>query len=257
MNEDTHVSVHCYEGDGHQVRAAKQLYLHHRCPVTVVSPEDSRVVIDGLECRFAGKREGSVRAWPVEGEAQPRIVTAGPIANQRQIEQMKLLLTYPERFFLMNDADSFCLSPEIPRYVYDRPDVVWCNYVEDTLEINKPGYDGYPETFPHFASQPPYFLSRYAMEQMIAVADTIKPNETMPWIDHFMLQLTFAAGITTHRFRDSVASDVDRYPENMPETLRRIGEEGCVFVHSSKSPATWRPMLEAYELFKRKFPKGK
>ena len=244
MNPDTRVSVHCYEGDGHQVRAAMELYSHHKCPVTIISPTDSRVVIDGVDCRFAGQREGSIETRVFGNEPEPRIVTAGPIANQRQIEQMKLLLTYPEKFFFMNDADSFCLSPELPQYLYDR-DIIWCNYVEDPIGDNRPGYADYPPKFPFYAMQPPYFLSRASMEKLIAVSGSIVPNKIMPWIDHFMMQLAFAAGITVHRFKDSVASDVDRYPENLAPTLDLIRNEGRVFVHSSKSPVTWRPMIEA------------
>ena len=243
MNPDTRVSVHCYEGDGHQVRDALELYLHHQCPLTVISPEDSRVVIEGIDCRFAGTREGSVEHRMVDGAI--RIVTRGPIANQRQVEQMKLLLTYPENFFFMNDADSFCLSPEIPRYVYAEPDVVWCNRVRDTLPMNQPGYVGYPRDFPHMALQPPYFISRRSIERMLAVAGQIVPNDIMPWIDHFMLQLAYAAKIDYRNFTDSVASDVDRYPQNLRPALQMIRNYGKVFVHSSKSPATWRPMVEA------------
>jgi hypothetical protein len=247
MNPNTHVSVHCYEGDGHQVRDAMELYLHHQCPLTIISPTDSQVVIDGVECRFAGQREGSIKThvFSSSGDMKPRTVTAGPIANQRQIEQMKLLLTYPEKFFLMNDADSFCLSPEISQYLYDSPDIIWCNYVEDPLGENRPGYDGYPPEFPFCAMQPPYFMSRASMEKLIAVSGSIVPNKIMPWIDHFMIQLAFAAKIKVERFTDSVAADVDRYPQYMPETLNLIQNYGRVFVHSSKSPTTWKPMIEA------------
>lgn len=251
MNLDTRVSVHCYAGDGHQVHDAAQLYLHHQRPVTLLSPIDSQVAIEGFDCRHAGRREGSVEERMVDGAI--RIVTAGPIANQRQLEQMKLLLTYPEKFFFMNDADSFCLSPELPRYLYDSPDVVWCNYVNDPLPLNQPGYAAYPANFPHRAMQPPYFLSRRSMEHMVAVADQIVPNTTMPWIDHYMMQLAYAAKITVCNFRDSVASDVDRYPQNLAPTLDLIRRRGCVFVHSSKSPKTWMPMIEARNDYLRRY----
>jgi hypothetical protein len=248
MNNNTRISVHCYEGDAHQIADAKQLYLHHECPVTVISPTDSPAApIEGLEMRNAGQRDGSVEERMVDGAI--RVVTSGPIANQRQIEQMKLLLTYPEDFFLMNDADSFCLSPQIPKYVYDRSDIIWCNYVHDPLPANQPGYASYPKKFPHAAMQPPYFLTRRSIERLIAVADQVVPNKVMPWIDHFMLQLAWAANVEPKRFLDSVASDVDRYPENLEPTLRLIRNQGCVFVHSSKSPKTWQPMIEAHNQY--------
>jgi len=249
MNSNTRVSIHCYQGDAHQIVAARELYLHHGCPVTVISPVDSPVTIDGFECRQAGQRDGSV-TW-IEVDGGQRVVTAGPIANQRQLEQMKLLLTYPEQFFLMNDADSFCLSPEIPRYLYESSQFAWCNFVEDPLAVNTPGYAGYPEDFPRRAMQPPYFLSRGVLETMVGVASQVKPNPVMPWIDHFMLQLAYTANIEPRHFQDSVASDVDRYPENLEPTLDLIRTWGKVFVHSSKSPTTWRPMIEAYQQFLR------
>lgn len=254
MNPHTHVSIHCYAGDGHQVRDAMQLYLHHRCPTTVISPVDSRVEISGVDCRFAGRRDGSVRELSIPGEPTTRIVTAGPIANQRQIEQMKLLLGFRADYFFMNDADSFCLSPELPSYLYDNSDIAWGNYVEDTLEVNAPGYDDYPENFPRAAMQPPYFFSRRVMEKLVAVADSVKPNAVMPWIDHFLLQLAFVAGVECRRFPDSVASDVDRYPENLAPTLDLIRDHGRIFVHSSKSPLTWRPMIEARNEYLRRTP---
>lgn len=173
-----------------------------------------------------------------------RVVTKGPIANQRQIEQMKLLLTYPENFFFMNDADSFCLSPELPAYLYAAPDVVWSTYVRDTLPLNQPGYIGYPADFPHAALQPPYFMSRRSIEKMLAVADQIVPNEIMPWIDHFMLQMAYAAKLEYRRFENSIAADLDRYPRNLPSAVA-TARNGAVFVHSSKSPKTWRPLMAA------------
>lgn len=243
MNKDTRVSVHCYEGDGHQVRDALQLYLHHQCPVTVISPEDSRVVIDhpGIECRFAGKREGSVIHVKIPAEPVERIVTGGPIANQRQVEQMKLLLTYPESWFLMNDADSFCLSPEISRYLYDENKKIWCGVAPDP---NEPAYEGYPADFPHFALQPPYFMHRSLIEKMVAVAPQLIYHEKQPWIDHFMTHMAYAAKVSFQNFRDGIGSDIDRYPENIPVVHAAIRNEGKVFFHSAKSPKTWGPLVE-------------
>ena len=92
MNPDTRVSVHCYEGDGHQVRDALTLYLHHGCPVTVFSPVDSPVMVDGVVCRHVGRREGSIMEvsdLALGGtEDVKRTVTGGKIANERQRDQM-------------------------------------------------------------------------------------------------------------------------------------------------------------------------
>ena len=40
MNPNTRVSVHCYKGDMPQVTGAMPIYLHHECPVVIMSPDD-------------------------------------------------------------------------------------------------------------------------------------------------------------------------------------------------------------------------
>lgn len=244
MNNDTRVSVHCYEGDGHQVRDALHLFTHHKCPVTVLSPIDSRVTIEGVDCRYAGYREGSVITRHIDG--RDRIITAGRIANERQRAQMQTLLEYPEKFFLMNDADSMCLSPELPAYLYNEPDIVWANVAHDPLPDNQPGY---PPGFPRLALQPPYFLSRRTIEVMLAVADQVEPNPTIPWIDHYMLQLAVAAKLVWKGFPDCVSSDLDRYPGNLEWAQVQVRHLGRIFVHSAKSIESWGPLAHAHNQF--------
>lgn len=251
MNPNTRVSVHCYAGDGHQVLDALQLYTHHQCPLTIISPWDSPVVIQGVECAFAGRREGSVRSVVVD--ERPRIVTAGPIANERQVEQMKILLTTLENWFLMNDADSFCLAAKIPDYLYHETNTIWCNLAQDTLPMNQPGYKGYPIGFPKIALQPPYFAHRRVLEKFVAVAPNIKCNDIMPWIDHFMMQLAYDAKVTCKNFSDGWAGDLDRWvPSPLPQAVLAVRRQGKIFVHSSKSPLTWMPLVEARREYERR-----
>lgn len=249
MNPNTRISVHCYEGDGHQVRDALQLYLHHMCPVTILSPEDSRVVIDnpGVECRFAGVRGDSVRTVKIPCEPVARIVTGGDTANARQVAQLKLLLTYPEEWFLMNDADSFCLSPEISPYLYEDTGKIWCGVAHDP---NEAGYRaaGLPRDFPRFALQPPYFAHRSVIERMVATTPQVNAHE-FPWIDHFMMHMAYLAKVRYQNFTDGYGADLDRYPENLPPCIRAVRREGKVFIHSAKAPATWGPLVEARAQF--------
>lgn len=252
MNPNTRVSVHCYEGDEHQVRAALELYLHHECPATVISPHDSRVFIEhsGIECRFAGRREGSVRVIQVPGEPVERTVTGGQIANDRQVSQLRLLLSYPEEFFLMNDADSFCLAPQISRYLYAEPDVIWCGVAHDPqVEF----YEGYPDDFPRFALQPPYFAHRRLIERMLEVAPQLTYNDKLPWIDHFMMQMAYAAKVRFQTFADHYGADLDRYPENLPLAVNAVRRLGKVFIHSAKSPLTWGPLVAARQEYAREW----
>src|SRR5437899_2767616 len=90
-------------------------HLSHECPVIVMSPDNSR--IDRLASaptvitRYAGQR-----------------AYIGQESLDRQIEHMRIALAHPYDFFLMNDSDSFCLSPEIPSYVYS-DDYIFANAV--------------------------------------------------------------------------------------------------------------------------------
>jgi len=41
---------------------------------------------------------------------------------------VQVTLDQPDwNWVLLNDADSFCLSPELPEYLYREPDTFWCN----------------------------------------------------------------------------------------------------------------------------------
>jgi hypothetical protein len=239
--------VHCYEGDAHQVVSALGLYTHHQCPVTVISPIDSPVTIDGVDCRFAGVREGSTGRWAADfnQEGSNRIVTGGPIANARQIAQMKKLLECPENFFLMNDSDSMCLDAKIPDYLYAEPDIVWSNLVHDPMPINQPGY---PHGFPRLALQPPYFLSRRTIGAMISVAHKVVTNSIMPWIDHYMLQLAVEAKLVWKGFPDGVSTDL-RHPGHLEWAQVQVRHLGRIMLHSAKSTEDWGPLVHAHNQF--------
>lgn len=247
MNPDTRISVHCYEGDGHQAREALHLYTHHECPVTVFSPEDSRVTIEapGVESRYVGIREGSVSVVNI-GTGGDRVVSGGPLTNLRQHQQMRALLEYPENFFLLNDADSMCLSAKLPDYLYDEPDVFWSNLVHDPALCNQPGY---PEGFPRLGLQPPLFLSRWTIERLLEVHDKIVPNTVIPWIDHYLLQCAVEAKLVWKGFPDCVSSDLDRYPGHLEWAQVQVRHLGRVFVHSAKSEKSWGPLLHARRQF--------
>lgn len=248
MNPDTRVSVHCYEGDGHQVRNALPLYLHHGCPVTVVSPIDSRVQIDhpGIECRFAGQREGSVMNWRVNRET--RIVSGGPLCKERQRQQMEMLLSYPENFFFMNDSDSFCLSPKLPDYLYNEPDIVWSNLVFDPAPDNQIHYKTRPN-FPRIAFQPPLFMSRRTIETLLAVSPRVPMDDFLPWIDHWLVQLAVEAKLVWKGFPDIISADLDRFPGVLENAQCQVRHLGRIFVHSAKTVEAWGPLMHAHRQF--------
>ena len=142
MNPDTLVVVHCYSGDKDRVEAFLPQFLHHECPVLLLSPEDAPVDIDRPDviCRSAGKA-----GWK------------GPHTIHRQIEHWKIAAEFDVSYFLMNDSDSVCLTPELPRYLYEDPDLdsFWCNVI-GTHYLNY---------------EPPYFFSHDVLDRMIDVAE--------------------------------------------------------------------------------------
>jgi hypothetical protein len=228
MNPDTRIAVCCYEGDQHQVRNNLNVYLHHGCPVTVLSPEDSPVdsstilmsVFPDIDCRFGGKR-----------------AYIGQTSLDRERRHLEILLEYPENHFLIHDADSVCLDPVIPQYLYDEPDIVWSNQVDDAIPQHQASF---PEGWPHVAFQPPYFLSRKTIGRMLAVADDPRcvASPMMPFIDYYMVQLTMVAGLPWRRFMDCLSYSI-RYPVRGPAAI-----PGAVMVHSVRDPRAVQMLLE-------------
>lgn len=217
MNENTRIAICCYAGDQHQVIKALGQYLHHKCPVVVLSPEDSKAEIryPGIENRFAGKR-----------------AYIGQESLDRQRLHMQELLKFPENFFLVHDADSVCLSPQIPQYLYDEPGVLWSNVVNDGIPEHQPAY---PEGWPHIAFQPPYFMSRKTIEGLLAGAGDIRANPTMPFIDHFFVQMAIKANWPYKSFRDGASCPIGfEWPNEFKLICEAVRYRGAIFLHSIK-----------------------
>lgn len=246
MNEDTVVSVHCYQGDAHMVEEAIAVgaHVHHQRPVLILSPIDSPVIINDprVECAQAG-----LRAY------------VGPTSLERQLAHMKLLLQRPENFFLMHDADSVSLDPVIPHYLYANPDIVWSNLVINDQPEHQPYF---PSDWPRVAFQPPYFLSRKTMQAMVDVAGVhpfTSPSPMMPFIDFYMVQLTMCAGLQWQRMRDALSFPISvnklgptptpdqrsRYVQGFRLALNAVKREGANVLHSIKDGDAIKLMIEA------------
>lgn len=238
MNEDTRVIVCCYDGDMHQLYTPA--YEHHDCPITILSPTDAPAVLDGFDCKFGGKR-----------------AYIGQDSLDRQIEHFKIMLTYPENFFLCHDSDSYLLDAKIPDYLYSDPDVVWSNQINDAIPEHK---SQFLHGWPHVAFQPPYFLSRKSIEAMVAVASDphCVASPISPFIDFFMVQLTMVAGLRWRRFLDCVSCCIAADPRQA-STLsadrlttysmgHQIGlnavRDGATVIHSVKDPAVVQEFLQ-------------
>lgn len=242
---DTLVVVHAYAGDAALVEAFLPQYRHHDCDVLVLSPEDAPVVIEGVECRSAGKRG-----------------YYGQDSLDRQREHLRILLEYPHRWFLLNDSDSMCLSPQIPAYLYESGDVVWSNEVRE--------YRPHASPYPKIALQPPYFLTRGAIERMLAVGP-IEAHPITPFVDWMMLALVCEAGLEHRSYPDGRSFPAWRHT-HIPETkelghdythvqesrgidgAKRMSQQvlrGAVMVHSIKHPPVRDQLLAARQRYER------
>lgn len=250
MNASTRIGVCCYEGDANQVREALPLYLHHGCPVTVASPEDSPVVIDhaNVSNRFAGTRTGSVVEIQVPGEPGPRVVTTGRQANMRVASQWGRILECREDWFFLNDSDSFSLAANFPPVLYTEPNTIWCG----VAAVPDEHYWNAPPGLPHFALQPPFFVGRAALTRMVAAAPAIQ--DPFPWIDHFILHMAWKAGVAFKALPDYYGADLDRVPGALAEAVAAV-RRGATFIHSSKFAATRDPLIRAREEYLRGRPR--
>lgn len=213
MNSDTLVSVHGYAGDQHQIRNALSVYEHHKCSVVIFSPEDSKIEKMGPHiCRFVGKR-----------------AYTGPESLVRQKLQLRALLEYPFNWFLANDSDSVCLSPKIPDYLYQEPEVLWSNKVSDMMHVRPAGY-----SWPRFALQPPYFMARRVVERILSVADDVACEPQTPFIDWVMMAWAVASGCPNNNFRDGASYPTRNSPEGLHVMRTAVREHGKIFVHSIK-----------------------
>jgi hypothetical protein len=217
MNKNTRVAVCCYGGDAHQVIKSLGAYLHHECPVVILSPTDCPADIryPGVENRFAGKR-----------------AYIGQESLDRQRLHLELLLTFPEEYFLVHDADSVCLSPEIPSYLYaNLGPLLWSNVVEDGI----PGRESaYPAGYPKIAFQPPYFMARQTIKKLLTGTEAVRANPTLPFIDHVMLQWAMESECPWKTFQDGVSCPFSLHPPSRALVLQAVRERGIIFIHSVK-----------------------
>lgn len=251
MNPDTRVVVCCYQGDGHQVIEALEFYLQHGCPVTVMSPADSPVVVDypGVDNVHLGKA-----------------AYIGQDSLDRQALHMAACLEYPESHFLLHDSDSVVLGSKIPDYLYAEPNVVWSNQVFDDIPEHQTTFEA---NWPHVAFQPPYFLSRETIGKMLAVKDDprVQASPVMPFIDYYMVQLTMVAGLEWRRFKDCVSCPIalDLRKKDIPphhyDTIKmgfRIAlqavQKGAIILHSVKNVTAIRSLANVHAAYVKGTP---
>lgn len=207
------------------------LYLHHGHDVLLLSPVDAPVYIDHPQvvCRTAGNN-----AYNAEAAAFGRY---GP--------QFRALLDHHADWYLLNESDSFCLDPEIPPYLYKDEKVVWSNYADPFgfMEMNGESDMGheYPKHYP--VMQAPWFLSRRALEGMVAVHD--QAYEPLPtyakFIDWWFHTATHLAGFDHNEY--GAGGITHAWEPNLVVAV----SNGAVMVHGAKEPGVRQAVLEAYE----------
>jgi hypothetical protein len=232
-NPNTLVAVSAYAGDLHQVENNLPFYLHHGCPVIILSPSDApitKVSARNVHCRWEG-RAGWIGAHTLE----------------RQRRFLEILLATPQEHFLFRDADSICFSPKLPGYLYEQ-DILWSNEVVDT----NPG----PSKLPKLALQPPYFFSRTVLRALLAAAVNpptsyyggVTEYDGCPipteCIDHWMLQVACGSGLPHRNFLDGASWETTS-PGGLNE-MARVVRGGRNFIHQVKSKLVLNRLAAEY-----------
>jgi len=232
MNPDTLVVVHCYEGDKPLVENFLPVFVHHQRPVLVLSPEDSQVHID-----FPGVSNASA------GEAGWK----GQHTVLRQIEHWRLALQYDNsQWFLLNDADSMCLDPELPEFLYQSDDILWCNVL---CHENEHRADDHPNL------NPPYFMHRKVLQRLLDTADAIGEmppeafTEPRAWgeaIDGFYTYLTL--DVLRAPYAD-YPNGITTWPRGRSDLFKFVQNEGAIMLHGVKSASDLGMLLSYRQLY--------
>lgn len=250
MNPNTRVAVCCYAGDAHQVEDLMPLYAHHECPITILSPADSPVQVGDVAASSSG----------IEALALGKRAIIGQDSLDRQALHLKVLLAYQEHHFLINDSDSFCLSPVIPAYLYAEPDILWSNMITDSNAFRaglcrgpsgEPTKKYYPDGFPKLALQPAYFMSRRVLERLVHATRFVTINPHLPFIDHYMTQLAVHAGVTCKGYTNGWSGPISSHPD-MPPLAAEAARRGIVMFHGAKDWKWAAPLVEGHKQFCRK-----
>ena len=230
------VAIFAYQGDANQIDNLWPAHVQHKAPIVIFSPEDSPVHRNGAWCRTGGRR-----------------AYIGPESLERQWIHLNLLLEFDSDWYLLNDADSCLLSPGLPDYIKSCPDAIWSNKVPDDIHQRHPTYP-----LPRFALQPPYVLSRYALERLVSKGQfDIRDTKTFgqygtengwiqtPYIDWYMMALACYTDVPMRGFLDGASCPTSECPvgsstpgqHHLGYTTMRglVRNHGVRFVHSIKA----------------------
>ena len=193
-----------------------------------MSPADSPVSIiaHGVDNQLVGKR-----------------AYIGRDSLERHRGCLSVCLEYPENYFLLHDADSLCLSPELPRVLFEVADkgLVWSNEVIEPRPHETP--------YRKIAMQPPYFLTRHTLYRILT-APPIPEHPITPYIDWWWTAHCWSAGVDCRPF-----TDLEHPATYMPGTSisdpwqqldYRIRTTGTIMMHPIKTDEQLQGCLSAY-----------
>jgi len=230
------VVVHGYSGDQRQIEELMPMYEHHGYPVVIASPADSPITKVGPHiCITAGKK-----------------CYIGQDSWDRQHLQLKSLLQFPQDWFLLNDSDSFVLTPELPDYLFRDDNIVWSNEVDDfrkpgeSWQGNPPWPKDYHKGYPLIAMQPPYFLSRKALQKIVDASAGLQACPICPFIDWWWIPASYKAGVKHRRFTGCASCETVT-PMGLAVMSQCIRERQATFIHSVKSGSVMQQLKAIYD----------
>lgn len=240
MNANTLVVVHGYAGDQRQIEENLDMYEHHQRPVLILSPEDSPInKIGPHHCRFGGKR-----------------AYIGQDSIDRQLAHLRILCEYPFEWYLLNDADSFCVEPKLPDYLFKDDELVYSNevkdfrvpgqrYVDASQNIDITSAPDYHAGFPLIAMQPPYFMHKRCLIRMVQ-AGRQEACPVTPFIDWYMVQACTATNVRHSPFQGAHGANCETVTPNGRETLINCVKRGAIFLHSIKNGSVKNSLVKIY-----------
>jgi hypothetical protein len=169
----------------------------------------------------------------------------GPAAIERERLHLKQLLEYPENFFLLNDADSMCVSPKLPDFLYDEPDVLWSCLMYLSLPNERAQMQpNHPFITPH----PPYFMSRRTIQALLDQPYTVN-NRYEGFIDHWMGAAAVTGGLVLKGYPNCYSGPISTHENYFEDAYVGARHRGTVFFHSVKAPQFWQPLVEAHKKY--------
>lgn len=218
LQPNTLVVVQAFGPYTDMVRMNLPSWNQHGLPVVITSLGDSPVQVEGIGCYTHG-RNGYV----------------GPVSLDRWRILLRWLLEQPFEFFMMHESDSICLSPSIPRYCYENPDVLWSNEMPE---------NGTPPT-QQFYCVAPWFMSRRTITRLLETSAR-SPDRPPYHGDRWVGQMAEVGGIPHSPFSPGLGCGTLREGTAELAQVCAAVRSGVVMIHGVKTPGARRAILSNY-----------